>query len=229
MAYRRPTSPEPAPTAAELTARMVGIGMNFAAKAQANADIERTLMHASVLGMDDGDLRVLAVLTTWLRAHHTHVNADRLVRLVGAHPSERVRAYWAAVATWLKPDRRLARLAGAYAGGPIDLLPTGTEFQLKRRGEDARFIGSKLRVPKDTLRDRPEDVLASETLIRRHAGYRNRVLMGPSFRADVWTALEHAPELSVADLARAASCSFATAWQVAQDYRLLRAADARQR
>jgi len=48
--------------------------------------------------------------------------------------------------------------------------------------------------------------------------------MGPSFRADVWTALDHAPNLSVADVARKASCSFATTWQAAQDYRLLRTA-----
>jgi len=224
MTFSRSNCPEPTPAPDELTARMVGIGMNFAAKAEGNADIESTLLHASVLGMVDGDLRVLAVLTTWLGVHHTHVNADRLVRLVVTHPSERVRAYWAAAATWLKKDRRLARLAGAYKGAPLELLPTGTEFQLKRRGEDERFTRSKLRVPKGTLRDRHEDVLSPEVLVRGHAGYRNRVLMGPSFRADVWTALEHAPELSIADAARKASCSFATAWQAAQDYRLLRAA-----
>ncbi len=224
MAFSRATAPEPTPAPDELTARMVGIGMNFAARAEVDADIESTLLHASVLGMDDGDLRVLAVLTTWLGMHHTHVNADRLVRLVGAHPSERVRAYWSAVATWLKKDRRLARLVGAYEEAPLELLPTGTAFQILRRGEDERFTGAKLRVPKGTLRDRPEDVLSPEILVRRHAGYRNRVLMGPSFRADVWTALEHAPDLSIADIARKASCSFATAWQAAQDYRLLRAA-----
>ena len=224
MAFSRATSPEPTPAPDELTARMVGIGMNFAAKAEADADIESTLVHASVLGMDEGELRVLAVLTTWLGVHHTHVNADRLVRLVGAHLSGRVRAYWSAVATWLGKDRRLARLVVAYAGPPVELLPTGTEFQVKRRGEDERFTGSRLRVPKGTLRDRQEDVLSPEVLVRRHAGYRNRVLMGPSFRADVWTALEHAPDLSIADVARKASCSFATAWQAAQDYRLLRAA-----
>jgi hypothetical protein len=103
---------EAAPTADAITARMVGIGMMFAAKAESDADIESTLLHASVLGMVEGDLRVLAVLTTWLGVHHAHVNADGLVRLVGAHPSERVRAYWAAVAMWLKKDRRLARLVG---------------------------------------------------------------------------------------------------------------------
>ncbi len=141
-----------------------------------------------------------------------------------SHPSDRVRAYWAAIATWLKRDRRLARLAGAFEGAALSLLLTGTEHHVKRRGEDERFTGSKLRVPKGTLRDRHEDVLSPEVLVRRHAGYRNRVLMGPSFRADVWTALEHAPDLSIADIARKASCSFATAWQAAQDYRLLRAA-----
>jgi len=227
MAFSRATSREPTPPPDALTARMVGIGMNFAAKGDADADIESTLLHAAAVGMDEGDLRVLALLTTWLGVHHTHVNADRLVRLVGAHPSARVRAYWTAIAAWLKKDRRLARLAGAYDGATIDLLPTGTEFQIKRRGEDERFAGSKLRVPKETLRDRVEDVLSPEVLIRRHAGYRNRVLMGPSFRADVWTAIERAPDLSIADVARNADCSFATAWQAAQDFRLLRAAGQR--
>jgi len=224
MAFRRATAPEVMPAPDELTARMVGIGMNFAAAAQPDADIEGTLVFASALGMDDGDLRVLAVLTTWLGIHHAHVNADRLVRLVGAHPSARVRAYWAASATWLAKDRRFARLADAHTGGPIDLLPTAPGVQLGRRGAGPRFVGGALRVPNGTLRDRAADVLTPEALVRRHAGYRNRVLMGPSFRADVWTALERAPDLSIAEVARQAACSFATAWQATQDYRLLRAA-----
>jgi hypothetical protein len=224
MAFRRATSQDPKPAPDELMARMVGIGMNFAAEADADADIESTLLHASVLGMVEGDLRVLAVLTTWLGVHHAHVNVDRLVRLVGAHPSERVRAYWSAIAMWLRKDRRLARLGGEYGGPAIDLLPTGNAFQLQRRGEDERFTRSKLRVPRGTLRDRQEDVLSPEVQVRRHAGYRNRVLMGPSFRADVWTVLERAPDLSIADVARKAACSFATAWQATQDYRILRAA-----
>lgn len=215
------------PAGDELTARMVGIGMNFAANPQVDADIEPTLVHASALGMDGGELRVLAVLTTWLGVHHARVNADRLVRLVREHTSQRVRAYWSAVARWLAKDRRFARLVTAYSGAPLPLLPAGNDFQIGRRGEDERFAGSKLRVPKGTLRDRQADVLSPETLIRKHAGYRRRVLMGPSFRADVWTALEHAPSLPIAEIARAAACSFATAWQATQDYRLLCAAERR--
>lgn len=226
MAFSRARA-ESRPPADELSSRMVGIGMNFAAKPEADADIESTIVHASALGMDEGDLRVLAVLTTWLGVHHTHVNADRLVRIVGAHPSERVRGYWAAIATWLKKDRRFARLANAYEGGTVELLATGTAFQIKRHGEDSRFTASPLRAPNGTLRDRPADVLSPEVLIRQHAGYRNRVLMGPSFRADVWTVLEKTQGLSVAEIARRASCSFATAWQTVQDFRLLELAASR--
>lgn len=226
MAFKRSPIPEPTPSPEVLTARMVGIGLAFAAEPEVDADIESTLVFASVVGMDEDDLRVLSVLTTWLGVHHTHVNADRLVRLVSDQPSARVRAYWAAIATWLHKDRRFARLSALYDGPPVELLPAGTELQITRRGEDDRFVGSKLRVPSGTLRDRAADVLAPNVLVRRHAGYRNRVLMGPSFRADIWTVLEKSPGLSVADVARRAACSFATAWQAVQDFRLLRAAEA---
>lgn len=224
MTYSRLQSPPPRPGEAELLRNMAGIGMQLAARPNRSATIEETLLHASELGMEDGDLRVLSVLTTWLGVHHAYVNVDRLVRAVSARSSERVRAYWSAVAIWLSSDRRFARLEALHDGRAIDLLPVGTDLQIARRGEDDRFAGTPLRVPAGTLRDRTSDVSSPEALVRHHPGYRNRVRMGPSWRADVWTVLEREPDLSTADVARRAGCSFATAWQVARDFRLLRAA-----
>jgi len=221
MAFTRPPLLGERPDAKTLTAEMVGIGMNFAAPTNPDAKIEETLVHASALGMDDHDLRVLSVLTTWLGVHHDYLNADRLVRCVSEHPSPRVRAYWSAVASWLGKDRRLARLRELHDGAVVELLPVGTEFQIARRGEDERFSGTVLRVPAGTLRDREADVLSPAELARRHAGYRNRVRLGPTWRADVWTELERAPRASVAEVAKRAGCSFATAWQVVRDFSLL--------
>lgn len=204
-----------------LTRDLVGIGMNFAADANPDAMIEETLVHASSVGMDDDDLRVLAVLTTWVGVHHTYINADRLVRCVSEHASERVHAYWAAIAGWLDKDRRFARLQKQYRGLPIDVLPVGTDFQLARRGADQRFEGTPIRVPAGTLRDREADVLTPDALVHRHKVYRTRVLMGPTWRADAWSVLEDQPDMNVAELARRAGCSFATAWRVMQDFRLL--------
>jgi len=203
---------------------MAGIGMNFAADAVPGANIEDTLIFASELGMLEGDLRVLGILVQWLETHQDHINADRMVRVVREHAEARLRAFWAAVGAWLGKDRRFARLEKFYQGEAVPLLQVGNEFQISRRGEDSRFAGTSIIVPAGTLRQRTADVLSPAALARKHPGYRNRVLMGPTWRADVWTALEANPELSAAAAARRAYCAFATAWQVKRDFDLLNAA-----
>ena len=211
----------------DLTARLIGIGMAFTGKGFTDPAIEGALADASVAGMDGGDFRVLDVLVTWLGIHSEYINADRLVRTVVAHSSPRVRAFWQAFAWWKHADRRFARLARADGEGisaAIDLLPTGNAFQIARRGEDERFAGSLLRVPAGTLRGRAGDVLGPADLARQHAGYRNRVLMGPTWRADVWTVLQATPGLPISEVARRAGCAFATAWTVARDFRVLHGA-----
>ncbi|MEO0594225.1 MAG: hypothetical protein AAFZ38_11650 [Myxococcota bacterium] len=125
MAFRRATALSDHPDEATLTRDMVGIGMNFAAEANPSAPIEETLVYASATGMDDHDLRVLAVLTTWVGVHHKRINTDRLVRCVSEHGSNRVHAYWAAIVRWLSKDRRFARIAKLHDGPPVELLLVG--------------------------------------------------------------------------------------------------------
>ncbi len=224
MPFSRKVEAEAMPLGPELTADMVGIGMLFAAEASDEPNIEDTIRAASIEGLEDDDLRVLAVLTTWIEVHHPRVNADRLLRSLKRNNSPRVLAYWASIGAWLGKDRRLARLTALYDGPRIDILRTGTTFQLKRRGEDTRFRGTSMRVPAGILRDRRSDVASPIELARRHRTYRCRVQMGPSFRADMWAALEDDPQLSPAQLARRTYGSFATAWNVKQDWALLESA-----
>jgi hypothetical protein len=222
MAHKRSISPRKILTGDALSRALVGIGFKLAHRGTRNPNLEDTLIAASIEGMDRDDLRVLSILVTWLEVHHERVNADRLCRVVPLLESPRAQAFWAAVAHWLGSDRRLARLA---AGRPhrIELLQTGTRYHLQRRGEDPRFAGSCLLVPAGVLRDRKVDVLEPRQLARRHLAYRHRVLMGPTYRADMWAALELDPDLTAAELARRTYGSFATAWHVRQDFDLLAA------
>ena len=64
------------------------------------------------------------------------VNADRLIRLVAAQGTARVRALWSALATWPAKDRRFARLGGLYDGPRVDLQAVGTTFHIRKHGED---------------------------------------------------------------------------------------------
>jgi len=221
MPFSRSAQARGLPEGGRLTSDMVGIGMLFAAPASREPNIEDTLVAASYAGMEQSDLRVLSVLTTWVEIHHQRINADRLVRALRDHPSARVRCYWASVGTWQGKDRRLARLETLYEGSRIDLLHSGTDFQVRRRGEDPRFHNADLRVPAGTLRDRAADVLPPAELAKQHTAYRLRILIGPTYRADMWAALERDPGLSAADLARSTYGSFATAWKVRQDWALL--------
>ncbi len=224
MAHSRVLAPTQAPSGDALTAGLVGIGMLVGGEGSRDPNIEDTLLFASVEGLERDDLRVLAVLVTWFGVHSAHVNADRLTRLVALQASQRVRAFWSALARWRAADRRLARPADAYRGPRLDLLTTGTAFRVARHGEDERFAGSKLRVPANVLRDRPADVLQPAELARSHAAYRWRLVIGPTYRADMWAELERQPDLSAAALARATYGSFATAWQVRRDFAVWRAA-----
>ena len=223
MAFRRTVRPRTLLTGDELTSAMVGIGMNFAAYPAKDPNIEDTLLSASAEAMDRDDLRVASVLVTWVGAHHSWINADRMYRALVQEESERIQALWSALSRWKAKDRRLKRLEDLYRGPRIDLLPTGTDYLIERRGEDIRFRGSSLRVPADALRSRPQDVATAGELARTHRAYRQRIRMGPTYRADMWAALEDDPTLSVAELARRTYGSFATAWQVRSDWELLKA------
>ncbi len=204
-----------------LTRAMVGIGMLFSAEPTVDANIEDTLLAASEEGMERDDLRVLAVLMDWLDLHAPWINADRLCRLVAAWGSPRTVAFWAAFAQRKRTDRRFSRLLPLAPEVRLDLLRVGTDFQVRRRGEEPRLQETCLRAPAGVLRHRPADVLPPSELAKRHRSYRWRVIIGPSYRADMWAALEANPGLNAAELARQTYGSFATAWQVKRDMALV--------
>jgi hypothetical protein len=221
MAFRRTSALMGQPSADVLTRDMAGIGMNFAARPARDPNIEDTLLYASADAIEKPNLRTLAVLVTWFGVHSCWVNVDRLTYLVSEQSSGQVRALWSTLARWQEKDRRFVRLSKLYAGPQQNLLHLGTEFQIKRHGVDLRFKDSELRVPANVLRDRPGDVLSPADLAKRHRAYHYRVMIGPSYRADMWAALERNPELSTAELARETYGSFATAWRVKREFAVL--------
>ena len=221
MSYNRAIVPETYPSKDELTRDMVGIGMLFAEHPKKNPNIENTLIAASLEGVEGEDYRTLSLLVDWLQIHIERINADRLIHLVESLKSKRTKCFWAAVAHWKKKDRRFKKLTNSYRGPRLDLFSAGTNFLIKRSGEDERFSGTPLRVPAKTLRHRPQDILSPFELAKRHDVYRSRLTIGPTYRADMWAIVERQPDISAAELARRSFGSFATAWQVKKDWTTL--------
>lgn len=85
------------------------------------------------------------------------------------------------------------------------------------------FAGTCLRVAVGTLRDRASDVATPKHLADAHPVYRERVIQGPSYRADMWAALTVEPARSPSELARRTYGTFATAWEVRRDWDVVQA------
>jgi hypothetical protein len=112
------------------------------------------------------------------------------------------------------------------ADGGAPLRPEPLERDLaavRRRGEHAWFAGTSLRVAAGTLRDRASDVASPVQVAHSHPVYRERVVQGPSYRADMWAALTIDPTLTPSELARRTYGSFATAWEVRRDWDIVHA------
>jgi hypothetical protein len=226
MSFRRQIAPLLRLEGKALDQAMAGVGMSFAVKPDPYLAIEDVLFFASQLGMEKNDFRVLNVLCKWIDVHGARVNADRLTRLVeSCADHERTRAFWAAVGQWQLRDRRFGRLATLRPRRDrIDLF-AGTDFQIQRRGgEHPWFAGTCLRVAAGTLRDRPSDVATPEDLARLHPVYHERIVQGPSYRADMWAALRLDESLRPSELARRTYGSFASAWEARRDWDVLHAA-----
>lgn len=219
MSFKRKVVPDAFANGENLSQDLAGIGILVSAEANKYPNIENTLVAASIEGMSD--LRTLSLVVDWLDIHSSRLNADRLIKLIKSTDSPKLKAFWKAFSQWKFKDERWKRLGKVYRGERLDLLPSGTTHLVKRHGEDERFTATSLRVPNLTLRHRPQDIMSPTELARHHNAYRLRVIMGPSFRADMWAELERAGRLPPSDLARRVFGSFATAWQVIHDWSLI--------
>lgn len=204
----------------------IGLRTGSLARGAEPADIEVTLASAVVSAMPH-DYRLLGVIFAWLEVHHGRVNVPRLGRLLARmDASALVRAFWAAAGTWLgRTDARWRVLVRTYRGARLDLDDSEvTRVQLARVGLDPRFEGTALRVHAKLLRSRAADVDDAVQLASRHPGYLRRVQLGPTYRADVWAALDREPKASAADIARRVGCAYETARSVAEDWKTARLA-----
>ncbi|HMO18314.1 MAG TPA: hypothetical protein PKA63_06335 [Oligoflexia bacterium] len=223
MSYKREILPNVLPGEKELTSALIGIGIKLSGRAEYNQNIENVLFSASLEALN-GDYRLLSLLVDWIAIHSDRILVDRLYHLVNILGEEKQKAFWSGVACWKSNDPRFSKLKKIYKGNRIELLGAGTKFQVSSKGEDPRFKHSPILVANQTLRHRPSDIMKPEMLAKKHLAYYYRIIIGSTYKADMWAALELKPDLNISQLAKLTYGSFATAWRVKQEWELIRQA-----
>lgn len=221
MSFKRITALAEYPKNEELTKKLIGIGFKIGGEKEENPNIEDTIIAAAIEGCG-GDYRVLSILTDWLEIHKEVINVDRLVMASKEIRNQKVRAYFSAIGFRFKKDSRFKKLIQVYKEKPVFLgIDSSYPFLVQRNGEDQRFLNSKLIVAKGTIRERKEDVSTPIELAKAHEDYYYRILIGPSFRADMVSLFLRDKNISPSELARKCYGSFASAWQVVTDMKMI--------
>ena len=225
-------------TGKNLDSDLQAIGFNVACeKPSVYPDIESVIVSASMEMVNKKDNRIGGLLVDWLTIHYPRINVDKLTKFVfslNGPDYKFVRIFWCATAQrFLSKDQRFKRLSEMYKGRRVNFADRflksrarkTTKMLIEIKGEDKRFIGTCIRVPKGYFSERPLQIFSADMVAKNHLFYYYRVMMGPSYRADSWALLQQYPNISAYALQKRACCSYRTAYMVKKDYELLKKRD----
>jgi len=235
---RRPIIPKTYKSGDDLAYDLIAIGFRLSGASASKApNLEETLVAASIDGLINHEPRVMSLLTDWITFHFDRVIVDRLYKMVNELKGKEfsmVRLYWCANTQRLSLDQRTGtrKLRELYSGARRNLLSAlegkpnsgddGTDLLIRKNGEDGRFSKTCLRVPLGYFRNRPRDVLTPRQLAKTHSYYRYRVMLGSTFRADMWAALSKNANLSASELAWKSFGNYVTARQTKAEYEIIK-------
>ena len=221
-------------TGKSLDSDLQAIGFNINCKKKSiNPNIEASIISASVEAVNNKDNRIGGLLVDWITVHYLRMNVDRLTKFVfNLSNSEYkfVKIFWCANAQRLfVKDQRFKRLSGLYKGRRINFADCfskngkqkATKMLIEIKGEDERFKRTCIRVPEGYFSERPNQIFPVSVIAKNHLPYRYRVMMGPSYRADLWALLDNDPSISAYALGKKAHCSYRAAYIAKKDYKLL--------
>ena len=200
----------------------IGFRLDYGAPASydpESADIEQTLLN--VLAAFPEDYRIAAIAMAWIKVHGKYIIAERISKLCNSegdracpfHPWLSFIAAWAVECGYYK-----WRMLIKKEKSPVYLYdPEVSESVILRKGAMPWCIPFGFRIPLDSLRIRESDVLTPQELMRYNLQYRNRYIYGPSWRADIITAIQRGITSPMA-ISRAVGCSYEPAHRISREY-----------
>ena len=218
-----------------LDSDLKAIGFNLNCKKKSiDPNIETSIISASIEAVNNKDTRIGGLLVDWITAHYLRVNVDRLTKFIFSLSNSEykfVKIFWCANAQRLfAKDQRFKRLSQLHKGRRINLADRFsknreqkvTKMLIEMKGEDERFKRTCIRVPKGYFSERPHQIFPESVVAKNHLPYRYRVMMGPSYRADLWALQDSDPNISAYALGKKAHCSYRAAYIAKKDYELLK-------
>ncbi len=183
-------------------------------------DIESVLLHAA--GAMRGDGRLASLLFSWVHVHAEHVIVEKLRKLVRQSDDADQRLAVSALAAYAvnQGQHKWKKLITQPAKGAYLFPGKATESAVKLKGAEPWAEAHGILISKGSLRIRAEDVMTVEELTKANQQYRNRLLFGASWRADIITAIQQGAETAT-EVMKRVGCSYEPAHRIRREYLII--------
>jgi hypothetical protein len=209
--------------------KLAAIGISFAIETkntEKNVDIEEALiLSAQILG-EGGDAQIFTPLLSWIMIHGEYVNVERLAKLKLAFEKDHMPLPWISAFSFFGKfcgQTRWKLLCKPVAAnsclGDLELEKSRVEM----RGAAAWSLNSGFLVSKTSAIPDPKYVLHPSQLARSCHQYRNRLLFGANWRADVIWAIENGAKSPI-EISRRTGASYETARRIFREWSLVEGA-----
>lgn len=177
-----------------------------------SVDLEVTLAEAVVaFAADTNAQRWLGPVLSWVREHGSAVIIEKLVKILSRIVNEAGSANYAALlaAAALEQGHKRWRTVLMFAPAAPTLVgdPEMAASLLRLRGEEPWARTAGFLVPHGTMTPNEKWTLSRAALAKIHHQYRNRLVYGAQWRADIITAIEKGAR-TPAEASRATGASY---------------------
>jgi hypothetical protein len=202
-----------------LDQKLVSIGFQLVAPKRRHSiewiDIETTIHEASLEVVNDS--RLFSLLCSWVAKHGDYVIIEKLMKL-----QKKENAPWlvaVAICAGNLGFHQWKRLITKQKG-PLALVDAElAASSIVLKGEEPHFRKNGFLIPKGSVRIRSMDALTADRLVKTNPQYRNRLIFGACWRADIITAIEMGLK-NPYGIAKLLGCSYEPANRIFKEYSL---------
>jgi hypothetical protein len=187
-------------------------------------DIERDLIEIIIEARTD--YRVLSLLNLWFKKHADIIILEKFYKMISRRDDltegDPLLNFLIASAISTKHNKwkRCLKTSPRKPIYPID--PENLKAAIKIKGKDEEMAKLGILIPNDFLKTRDEKIYDQVDLAKHNQQYKNRLIIGPNWRADIITAIELGVE-NPFKISTTLGCGYESAYRVMKDYKIVHA------
>lgn len=207
----------------ELIASLNAMGISLTGGGKASGrervDIEQTLIDACYLV--ENDSRLLGLLMSWVLVHGKYLITEKFLKLYKLTAKFRGECPWFYALLAFGAESGIHKFKKGILKQKEKVYFRGEKSPalFKMKGAIKYLEKINIMVPEGSIRIREKDIFPANILVRKNQQFKNRLLYGANWRADIITAIEEGME-NPYRISKELGCSYDPAYRVFNEYKL---------